>query len=67
MNKINNNNLKTIEKYKKHRYSLAKTKNTVDTDINSIRKLGKQIKNNLQRTMPTRCDGTKMPTRCDGT
>jgi len=45
MNEIKNDNLQTIEKYKKHRYSLAKRKNTVDTDVNAIRKLGKKIKN----------------------
>ena len=45
MNKINNSNLKEIEKYQKHRFSLGKSKNTVKTDINAIRKLAKYVKN----------------------
>ena len=45
LNKINENNIEVIEKYKKHRFSLGKSKNTVKTDINAIRKLGIHLNN----------------------
>ena len=45
MDKITKNNLEIINSYKMHRYSLGKAKNTVDADINAIRKLAKSIGN----------------------
>ena len=44
MTEINKSNFDLIEEYKKHRYSLGKSDNTVKTDINAVRKLAKQLK-----------------------
>ena len=41
--KINQQNLKKINEYREFRESLGKSKNTVKTDINAIKKLGKHL------------------------
>ena len=43
MSRISDNNQLIIEKYREHRFSLGKSYNTVKTDVNTIKKLGKYL------------------------